>query len=122
MACHRTLGPLFSWLVGVHEDHTLITRGPYAAVRHPSYTGYMLMVAGPATLCFDPHSLFVVAGPGRTWAGRVAGALFVVHMLVACCAMVPRAQHEDEVLKEEFGEEWEAYAKRTPYRLVPYVW
>ena len=31
--------------------------------------------------------------------------------------MVPR---EDAVLRKEFGTEWEAWAKRTPYRLVPY--
>ena len=33
-----------------------------------------------------------------------------------------RARVEDEALRRAFGEEWEAWARRTPYSLIPYVY
>jgi protein-S-isoprenylcysteine O-methyltransferase len=42
------LGRNWSGIVTVKEDHTLITRGPYAWVRHPIYTGILLALLGTA--------------------------------------------------------------------------
>ena len=33
-----------------------------------------------------------------------------------------RSKDEDEVLKESLGAEWEAYAKKTPYKFIPYIY
>jgi len=38
----ETLGRYFTWNVDVQDDQPLVRSGPYALVRHPSYTGALL--------------------------------------------------------------------------------
>lgn len=38
LAAYKTLGPYFTFQVGIQPDQKLITHGVYAWVRHPSYT------------------------------------------------------------------------------------
>jgi len=33
-----------------------------------------------------------------------------------------RIEGEEHMLSEAFGDDWKAYTKEVPYRLVPYVW
>ncbi|HLY05414.1 MAG TPA: isoprenylcysteine carboxylmethyltransferase family protein, partial [Rhizomicrobium sp.] len=40
------LGRRFSGLVAIQEGHTLVTSGIYAHIRHPSYLGVVLVMAG----------------------------------------------------------------------------
>ena len=77
---------------------------------------------GPAVLCFDRGSLFGASKLGQTFLGRAAGVACLVHIAAVAVGMVGRTKQEDEMLREEFGEEWEEWAKRTPHRLIPYVW
>ena len=42
----RTLGPQFRTVVMIQDDHRLITTGPYQLLRHPSYAGSLLTLAG----------------------------------------------------------------------------
>ena len=44
----RTLADAFSTTVAVERDHSVVETGPYRWVRHPSYTGGMLMFLGLA--------------------------------------------------------------------------
>ena len=44
------LGTNWSSNVVLKEQHELIERGPYRFVRHPIYTGVLLMVLGTVTL------------------------------------------------------------------------
>ena len=44
------LGGNWSSLVTVKENHELIERGPYRLVRHPIYSGLLLMILGTAVL------------------------------------------------------------------------
>jgi len=44
--CYRTLGRHFTFQLSIKRNHTLVKDGPYAVVRHPGYTGYLLMVLG----------------------------------------------------------------------------
>ncbi|KAI1798237.1 hypothetical protein LXA43DRAFT_1107121 [Ganoderma leucocontextum] len=118
----RTLGKFFVMEVSLQKDHRLATRGPYAIVRHPSYIGYALIVFGDAVFLLSEGSYLAAVGVwgSHLWAGLaclVAGR----SLFVAAVLMPSRAGREDAVLREEFGREWEAWAERTPYKLVPYV-
>src|ERR1700759_5719907 len=69
-----TLGRFFQYSVRIQSGHTVVTTGPYRFVRHPSYTGLSLGVAGYALACGDIWSLLapaVLAGFGLTFRIRV---------------------------------------------------
>jgi protein-S-isoprenylcysteine O-methyltransferase Ste14 len=69
-----TLGRFFQYSIRIQSGHTVVTTGPYRFVRHPSYTGLALGVAGYALACGDVWSLLaaaVLAGAGLTIRIRV---------------------------------------------------
>ena len=41
-----TLGRFFQYSIGIQSGHTVVTTGPYRFVRHPSYTGLLIIAAG----------------------------------------------------------------------------
>jgi protein-S-isoprenylcysteine O-methyltransferase Ste14 len=96
-----TLGRRFTGLVAIQEEHRLQTGGLYRHIRHPSYTGMLLSVAG-YVLIF------------RCW----LGLLLVAAMLAV---LVARMNAEEALLESEFGEEYASYRRRT-WRLVPWVY
>jgi len=98
----RALGEFFTVDVTVAADQRVIDDGPYALVRHPSYTGMLMAILG-----------FGIALD--SW-GAVAAALFL-----PLAAVVIRIRHEEAMLRRELGEPYEAYARRTA-RLVPGIW
>ena len=98
----RTLGEFFTVDVTVTEKQRVVDRGPYARLRHPSYTG-MLM----ATFGFG-----IALG---SWLSAAAG------LLLPLAAIVIRIRYEEAMLRRELGEPYAAYAGRTD-RLVPGVW
>src|SRR5262245_18725888 len=48
IVARRTLAGNWSGAVALKENHELITTGPYQYVRHPIYTGMLLMILGTA--------------------------------------------------------------------------
>jgi protein-S-isoprenylcysteine O-methyltransferase Ste14 len=52
-----------SWRMGVDREHpgVLVTRGIYGRIRHPIYTGIMLVVCGAAAITADVLSIAVAA-------------------------------------------------------------
>src|SRR5262249_53924001 len=64
-----TLGRNWSGRVTLKEDHELIQRGPYAFVRHPIYTGLLLMVLASALA-------------GMTLGGVLAFVLFAIGLFI----------------------------------------
>jgi protein-S-isoprenylcysteine O-methyltransferase Ste14 len=69
-----TLGRFFQYSIRIQSGHTVVTTGPYRFVRHPSYTGLILGVAGYALACGDVWSLVAaaaLAGTGLTVRIRV---------------------------------------------------
>ena len=44
----KTLGEYFTFTVMVSSDQPVVAKGPYRVLRHPSYTGLLLALAGPA--------------------------------------------------------------------------
>ena len=95
------LGRRFTGLVAIQEGHRLQTGGLYRHIRHPSYAGMLLYMAG-YVLVF------------RCWLGLllVAGTLAV---------LLARMNAEEALLEGEFGEEYMSYRRRTR-RLVPWVY
>jgi protein-S-isoprenylcysteine O-methyltransferase Ste14 len=93
-----------SYAVGVIEvgkDQEVISTGPYAIVRHPMYTGALLM------LCFVPLAL------GSWW-----GLFFVFPMFVV---IVSRLLDEEKFLSKNLPD-YKEYLQKTRYRLVPFIW
>ncbi len=91
----RTLGKQWSFAARLVEEHKLITEGPYAVVRNPIYTGMLGMLV--ATGLAVSH-----------WAALpVALALFGVGTAI-------RVRSEEKLLREAFGAEFHAYARRVP--------
>ena len=93
------LGQLFSRTVTIEKGHRLVTDGPYRWLRHPAYTGMILMYAG----------INLALG---TWLGSLIGAGFVL------IAALYRIDVEEKTLTEAFGEEYREYMRRT-WRLLP---
>ena len=120
--CHRSLGRLFTWEMSVRNDHQLITSGPYAIVRHPSYTGLALIACGNIVLLASKGSYFVQAGLWNTIAGKVVGYSVSAYLVLVTLTLCARARQEDAMLRREFGAEWDEWAKRTPWRVIPFVY
>lgn len=102
MWARAVLGRNWSGIITVREDHELIQRGPYAAVRHPIYTGLIVALAG-TVLATIPS----IRGPLLLAAWTVA---FLI-----------KARLEEGVMTREFGEQYTAYKARVRAALIPYI-
>jgi protein-S-isoprenylcysteine O-methyltransferase len=96
------LGRFFTVNVAIAQDHKLITNGPYRYVRHPSYTGAFLIFLGLAFCLLNFYSMAAVLIP-------------------ICIAFLWRIHVEESALRLTFGDQYGAYASRTP-RILPFLW
>lgn len=84
------------WASGfIMKNEQLATNGPYALVRHPLYTGNILIVYA------------FVGASGVWWTFVVATAFFLFYYPTAI-------EYEDRKLSEIFGDAWQAFANNTP--------
>jgi protein-S-isoprenylcysteine O-methyltransferase Ste14 len=95
------IGRNWSRMIEVKQNHQLIRKGPYAIVRHPIYSGFMLATLGTAITFAE-------------WSGLVAFA-----MLTASWAY--KARLEEAAMVEQFGAEYERYRQEVK-GLVPFLW
>ncbi|KAL1748866.1 hypothetical protein HDZ31DRAFT_71405 [Schizophyllum fasciatum] len=112
--CYRKLDRLFTFELAVQKEQKLVTDGVYGIVRHPSYTAVLTACIGcyAAQLC--PGSwLYEYAGFAPT------AALGTFLMALLTVGIGERILTEDDMLRKGFGEQWEEWAKRVPYRLIP---
>ena len=121
LACYKTLGSLFTFELTLRSDHRLVTSGPYAFVRHPSYSGVVLGVLGTLLVHFGPGSWWAEAGWLGTLAGRVYAICWCGMEAYVLSSIMARAPTEDALLKKQFGAEWDEWAARVPYRVIPGV-
>ena len=80
------------------------------------------MATGNLLVLFGPNSYFTAAGLGSTLVGKAAAGAVLIHSLSVTPSLLMRIGHEDSLLRKEFGARWDEWAKRTPYRLIPFVY
>jgi len=99
--CWRVLGPYFTGNVRTTFDQPVIQSGAYRWVRHPSYTGGMLMYTGTGLALTNWLSVLLVTAP-------------------ALAAYVYRVRVEERALLVSLGPRYEEYMRRTK-RFLPFL-
>lgn len=94
-----TLGRFFTTSVAIHQDHRLVRAGLFRLVRHPSYSGLLLLILGM----------------GLSFGNWLSFAVIVVSFLAA---LLYRIQVEEAALVEALGQDYIEYCKTTK-RLLP---
>jgi len=97
-----TLGRSFSTFVQVDSGQAVVTRGPYRWVRHPSYTGLLLIALGFGLGAENWLSLAICA-------------------VIPALGLFPRIAVEESELTQVLGEQYRSY-QNTTHRLVPGIW
>lgn len=97
-----TLGAEFRTTVEVDVGQTLVDTGPYRFVRHPSYTGILLLAVGYGLVLNSWLSL-------------------VILLVVPLATTLRRITVEEETMAEVLGDPYQAYKQRTK-RLFPGLW
>lgn len=100
VAAVRTLGKQWSYQARIVEGHRLVTEGPYRIVRNPIYSGMLGMLV--ATALANSHWIGLLAAVVVFWIGARI-----------------RIRSEEKLLREAFGADFNAYARRVP-ALVPW--
>ncbi|QPB20095.1 protein-S-isoprenylcysteine O-methyltransferase [Rhizobium sp. 007] len=99
---HKELGRNWSITLEIRDQHQLICSGPYAFVRHPMYTSFLLMGLGQAFLLSN-------------WVVGLAGLIgFAILFFL-------RVDKEERMMLEIFGAQYRAYMDRTK-RIIPYLY
>lgn len=99
---HKELGRNWSITLEIRERHELVCAGPYALVRHPMYTSFLLMGLGQVFLLSN-------------WVAGTSGLIgFAVLFLL-------RVDKEERMMLENFGSQYRAYMEKTK-RIVPYLY
>lgn len=98
----RTLGRHFTATVQTSSEQPLVTHGPYALIRHPSYLGAYLAIVGSALLL-------------QSWISLAVAALAMFF------AYYHRINTEERTLAAHFGAGYVDYQARTR-RLLPGIW
>ncbi len=97
----RVLGAFFTTTVAVAPEQIVIEAGPYRLIRHPSYTGLLIILLGFGLCLTNWLSLLVIIG----------------------CALIGlsyRIQVEEHVLQAQLGQQYQQYMRHTK-RLIPFV-
>ena len=92
------LGTMWTGDPSIKVGHQLRTRGPYAVVRHPIYTGMLGMLAGA-----------VLLGGGGRW---------IVFLAINVVILEVKIVFEERLLMSAFPGEYSQYRSRVP-RLIP---
>lgn len=94
------LGGNWSGTVTLKHDHEIVRTGPYRMIRHPIYTGLLLMFLGTALARGD-------------WRGALA-------LVIAFAALWRKLRMEERWLGEFFGSAYAEY-RAASWALVPWL-
>jgi protein-S-isoprenylcysteine O-methyltransferase len=96
------LGPWFTWNVTVQTGQQLVSRGPYRLIRHPGYTGALIIFVASCVLL-------------RAWVIAVLAAFALT------LAFLRRIRHEEALLRETLAG-YDGYVSRTGSLLPRISW
>jgi protein-S-isoprenylcysteine O-methyltransferase len=96
------LGRFFTVNVAIARDHRLVDGGPYRLVRHPSYAGALIIIAGIGLALLNFAAL---------------AAMLIPSLLV----FLRRMRVEEQALIGAFGGDYREYMRRTK-RLCPLIY
>lgn len=94
-----TLGRLFTVDVAIHSDHEVVQTGLYRIVRHPSYTGLLIIFLGFGVSFSNWLSILVLLAP-------------------ITLGVLNRVEKEEHALRSSLGPAYESYCERTK-RFIP---
>jgi protein-S-isoprenylcysteine O-methyltransferase Ste14 len=97
-----TLGRYFTFEVAVRSTQSVVQSGPYRFVRHPSYTGILIMLLGVGIALTNWASIVVML------AGGLIGLLY-------------RVAVEERALVEALGQPYVDYMRHSK-RFIPFVY
>ncbi|KIK41176.1 hypothetical protein CY34DRAFT_85882 [Suillus luteus UH-Slu-Lm8-n1] len=120
--CISMLGKVWSFQLSVRKEQRLVTSGPYSVVRHPSYTGYLLQYVGFVIMYGSQGSWMRQSGILHVPFLRVLAAIVFFMFTAGALVAISRSPVEDEMLQRALGEQWEIWAKKVKYRLLPGVY
>ena len=96
------LGSSFRTTIETDISQKVISSGPYRLIRHPSYSGLLLICCGYGVALQNWLSLLAV-------------------ILIPLAALLYRISIEEKVLAKSLGPDYVDYQKRTK-KLIPWVW
>jgi protein-S-isoprenylcysteine O-methyltransferase Ste14 len=94
------LGRNWSGRVTLKENHELIRTGPYAIVRHPIYTGFLVALTGTV----------IAIGEIRA----------ILALVIVAAGLHFKSKTEEQFMSDKFGNQYAAY-RREVKSLIPYV-
>lgn len=101
--------PCITW-IGIHLDrqvsgtleikvgHQLVTSGPYKYIRHPMYLVYFIFNLAMLIVCVN--------------------LIFILIFLIGFLLVIPRMRVEEQMMLDQFGEEYHEYMRQTG-RFIP---
>lgn len=121
---YAQLGTNFTYRIAKPDQ--LVTSGFYAYVRHPSYTGLLMVLLAMYSLLLRQRGLV------SCWAPLVDEKMvtdvkhaYLVPVIGFSCAiysfMIRRVRDEEAMMEREFGQQWREHKLRTK-KFVPYVY
>ncbi|KAF9525585.1 hypothetical protein CPB83DRAFT_859253 [Crepidotus variabilis] len=121
---YRTLGKYFTFELALFRDHSLVVSGPYSIIRHPSYSGLVLSIIGAFINAFladgswtKESGIVLETTMGLVWA--VIWTMIAVAVILSLLLRIPS---EERLLRQRFGDDWEQWARKVRYRLVPGIY
>jgi len=100
VAAREYLASNWSGKVAIQENHGLVKNGPYKRIRHPIYSGVLVMMIGSSL---------------------IVGNIFdFVWVLFCFFGLFRKSRQEEELLVKEFGGAYEQYKKETKM-IIPFI-
>jgi protein-S-isoprenylcysteine O-methyltransferase Ste14 len=94
------LGRNWSGRVTLKENHELIRTGPYAIVRHPIYSGFLLALTGTV----------IAIGEIRA----------ILALVIVAIGLHFKSKTEERFMSEKFSEQYATYSREVK-SLIPYI-